>query len=137
MFLEQIRADWSTTSAYFACLLVAMFVDIVLGMLAAYQRKQLDSSVGRFGVIKKVAIILLVLMVAVFDGLFPTWVIDLKFVKIAVPIAALACIWFLVAHEWLSLNEKAKVLKLPLPKKLSDAMNRVKEVMDEEQKDTP
>jgi toxin secretion/phage lysis holin len=131
-FVQNIRSDWQITSAYFAVLASAMALDILLGMLIAFKGQKLDSSVGRVGVIRKVAVMLMVLMVSVFDGVVPAFPINISGQHFVMPVASIACIWFIVGVEWVSLSEKAKVLGIPMPKRLSDALTRVREQLSDE-----
>lgn len=132
VFLQGISRDWVVTSSYFAVLVSAMFADICLGLLVAFRGKKLDSSIGRNGVIRKVAMLLMVLTLVVFDGVVPSYPIDLFGHKLVLPMASVACVWFIVGVEWVSLTEKAKLLGVPMPKRLADALKRVRDAIENE-----
>ena len=137
---QQFHADilrtWGISSVWIELLVVAMGVDITLGLLKALVRKKLDSSVGRIGMVRKVATLLLVFFCCLADGVLP----DIKFeipyltaitgVKTLIcTVGGLAAFGFLVI-ELISICEKLPSLNVWLPPRLRDSLRKVKAEMD-------
>ena len=96
-------------------LLVFMLVDYITGILNAIANKKLCSSVGFKGLLKKVLIILLV-------G-------SINILGIAMEIDGLRylVISFYLANEGISILENACKLGVPVPEKIKDVLEQLKE----------
>ncbi|MCT8976286.1 phage holin family protein [Clostridium sp. CX1] len=100
-----------------AILVLFMFLDYLTGVIRGYINKVLSSDVGLKGIARK-AVIFVVLIVAVaLDRLLNngTWVFR-----------TLVC-YFYIANEGLSLLENCGSLGLPLPPKIKEALEQLKE----------
>ena len=102
-------------------LIVFMVFDYITGVLKGYVLKELSSDVGLKGLARK-AVILIVLIVAVcLDRLLNTghWVFR-----------TLVC-YFYIANEGLSLIENCAALGAPVPSKITEALEQLKEKKEE------
>ncbi|RZI48259.1 phage holin family protein [Lactococcus kimchii] len=93
-------------------LLAFIVVDYITGVLLAIVRKELSSSIGSKGIVKKIMIFLLV-------GI--AHIIDIYFVGDHGVICT-AVIFFYVSNEGISILENAVNLGLPVPEKLRDIL---------------
>ena len=96
-------------------LLVLVIVDYITGVIAAIYQKRLNSGVGFRGILKKVAI-LLVVMVAQIIG----QVVSVEWLRSAV-------IGFYLANEAISVLENAGKLDIGIPQKLIDVLEQLKQ----------
>lgn len=96
-------------------LLIFIVIDYITGICKALYNKELNSSVGAKGIIKKVGYLLIVALAVILD-------------KIAGNTGAIRTlvIYFFVANEGLSILENWGSMGLPLPKKLIDALEQLK-----------
>ncbi len=91
-------------------------LDYITGVLAALYNKELDSSVGHMGIIKKVFILCLVAVAYQLDALVGTTIIRV------------AVIGFYIGTEGLSILENAIKAGLNVPDRLKDALVQIKGV---------
>jgi toxin secretion/phage lysis holin len=98
-------------------LLIFIGLDIATGILRAGVEKKVNSTVSFRGMCKKVAILLLV-------GL--AWCIDLYVIKTG-GVVRTAVIFFYIANEGISILENSAIIGLPIPAKLKDALEQLKE----------
>ena len=113
-FLTWLFGAWDTA---LAILVLFIILDYATGVIRGYIKKELSSDVGFKGIARK-AIILVVLIVAVsLDRLLNTgtWVFR-----------TLVC-YFYIANEGLSILENCGSLGLPLPAKIKDALEQLKD----------
>ena len=95
----------------FMCLVVAIVLDYISGLIKAYNTKTLSSRIGFRGILKKVGILLIVMVgvlidrVTINDGSLRTLVI-----------------YYFVANESLSVLENLAEAGLPIPKALKEAL---------------
>lgn len=95
----------------FICLVVAIVLDYISGLIKAYNTKTLSSRIGFRGILKKVGILLIVMVgvlidrVTINDGSLRTLVI-----------------YYFVANESLSVLENLAEAGLPIPKALKEAL---------------
>ena len=97
------------------CLLVAIILDYVSGMIKAYNTKSLSSSIGFKGILKKVGILIIVMLAVLVDRV----TLDNGGIRTLV-------IYYFVANEGLSILENLALSGLPIPKKLKDALKVIK-----------
>jgi toxin secretion/phage lysis holin len=92
---------------------LAMFmgVDVVMGVLAAFGAKKLNSTVSWLGMIRKMGTLLIVAL---------CFLIQMQF---GWPLVSISVFFFSIT-EGLSILEKAKMLGIPLPKALTDALEK-------------
>lgn len=113
-YLTWLFGIWDTA---LAILVLFIILDYATGVIKGYIKKELSSDVGFKGIARK-AIILVVLIVAVaLDRLLNTgtWVFR-----------TLVC-YFYIANEGLSILENCGSLGLPLPAKIKDALEQLKD----------
>ena len=97
------------------CLLVAIILDYLSGLAKAFVTKTLSSQIGARGLVKKVAILLVVMLAVIIDrvtgesGAIRTLVI-----------------YYFVANEGLSITENLAQAGVPMPKIIKDALKALK-----------
>lgn len=105
---------WDTA---LSILITFMILDYNTGLLRGYLSKKLSSDIGLKGIVRK-AVILVVLIVAVLlDRLLSGNVYVFR---------TLVC-YFYIANEGLSILENCSVIGLPIPIKIQDALEQLKE----------
>ena len=104
--------DWDIA---LQCLLIAIAIDYISGLIKAYNTKTLDSKVGFKGILKKVGILCIVALSVVVDritgesGAIRTLVI-----------------YYFVANEGLSVLENLSIAGLPIPQSIKKALQVLK-----------
>lgn len=98
-----------------SCLLVAIVIDYISGLIKAYNTKTLSSSIGFRGILKKVGVLLIVMLSVIVDRI----TIDNGGVRTLV-------IYYFVANEGLSIIENLAQAGLPVPKQLKNALKVIK-----------
>lgn len=97
------------------CLLIAIVFDYISGIIKAYITKQLSSEIGFKGIIKKVAMLLIVMLSVLIDritgesGAIRTLVI-----------------YYFVANEGLSIIENFAAAGVPIPTAIKNALKALK-----------
>lgn len=97
------------------CLMIAIAIDYISGLIKAYSTKTLDSKVGFKGILKKVGILCIVALSVVVDritgesGAIRTLVI-----------------YYFVANEGLSVLENLSIAGLPIPQSVKKALQALK-----------
>lgn len=109
-----VFGDWD---GLMAALIILIVMDYVSGVIAAAAEKKLSSAVGAKGIAKKVFMLLIVAAANVADINIIGEGHVLKSVTAA----------FYAANECLSLIENAGRLGVPVPKKLLDVLEQLKE----------
>lgn len=98
------------------CLIVAIVLDYVSGMIKAYNKKQLSSKIGFSGILKKIGILILVMLSVLVDrvtgntGAIRTLVI-----------------YYFVANEGLSVLENLGETGIPIPNAIRKALKVLKD----------
>lgn len=98
-----------------SCLLIAIILDYVSGLVKAYITKQLSSKIGIKGIIKKVSVLLVVMLAVLIDrvtgetGAIRTLVI-----------------YYFVANEGLSIIENLSQSGVPIPQNIKKALKVMK-----------
>lgn len=98
------------------CLIVAIVLDYVSGMIKAYNKKQLSSKIGFSGILKKIGILILVMLSVLVDrvtgntGAIRTLVI-----------------YYFVANEGLSVLENLGESGIPIPNAIKKALKVLKD----------
>lgn len=105
--------NWATSHA----LIVFVVVDYLTGVMVAVLNKNLSSEVGFHGIFKKVVIFALVAVGHIVD----TYVIQNG------SVIRTAVIFFYLSNEGISILENASVLGLPVPQKLKDVLEQLKD----------
>ena len=97
------------------CLLIAIVIDYISGLIKAYNTKTLDSKIGFKGLLKKIGILCIVAIAVVLDritgesGAIRTLVI-----------------YYFVANEGLSVLENLSIAGLPIPQSIKKALQALK-----------
>lgn len=102
---------------FLIALIVCVCMDYFTGVLAAIYNKKLSSEIGAKGICKKVCIFCLVAL---------AHIIDCYFIKDASVIRT-ATIFFYLTNEGVSIIENAAKMNLPVPDKLVDTLEQLKE----------
>lgn len=97
------------------CLLVAIAIDYISGLIKAYNTKTLSSSIGFRGILKKVGVLIIVMLAVLVDRV----TINNGGVRTLV-------IYYFVANEGLSVLENLAEAGLPIPKTLKNALKVIK-----------
>ena len=98
-------------------MVVMLSLDYVTGVIAAALRGELNSKVGFIGLLKKVVILVIIAVASIIDRLIPD----------ANSAIRSAVIMFYILNEALSILENAGEIGIPLPKKLKQAIEVLKE----------
>lgn len=97
------------------CLLIAIVLDYISGVIKAYVTKTLSSSIGLKGILKKVGVLVIVMLAVLVDRV----TLNNGGIRTLV-------IYYFVANEGLSILENLAVAGLPIPKKLKDSLKVIK-----------
>lgn len=106
---------WGGFDVAMQCLLIAIALDYVSGIIKAFVLKELSSTVGFRGILKKVGILVVVALAVLIDrvtgesGAIRTLVI-----------------YYFVANEGLSIIENAGKAGLPIPHSIKEALQALK-----------
>lgn len=103
-------------------LIVFVVVDYLTGIMVAVLKKELSSKVGFHGIFKKVVIFALVAV---------GHIVDLYVIQNGSVIRT-AVIFFYLSNEGISILENASVIGLPVPQKLKDVLEQLKDGKEEE-----
>lgn len=96
-------------------LLTVIVLDYITGVLKAIYNKKINSSVGRKGILKKLGYLIIVAVAVILD----------KITGCTGAIRTLV-IYFFVANEGISILENWGGMGLPLPKKIFDVLEQLK-----------
>lgn len=100
-------------------LLLFMVIDYLSGVMCGISNKQLSSKIGFKGIFKKVMIILLV------------GVSNLLGLALGIEGLRYIIISFYLANEGISIIENASILGLPVPQKVKDVLEQLKNTSNE------
>ena len=97
------------------CLLIAIVLDYISGIIKAYNTKELSSSIGIKGIFKKVGILCIVALSVLVD-------------RITGSTGAIRTlvIYYFVANEGLSIIENLAIAGVPIPQSLKKALKAIK-----------
>lgn len=100
----------------FKALLIIMILDYLTGIMSAYKEKKLSSKIGFKGILKKCLYIVLVIVGVTVDNLLghPN-------------VTRIAVIYYLIANDGLSIIENLTELGVPIPIKLKESLQQLKE----------
>lgn len=112
--LSELLGGWDTA---IYVLLVLIATDYVSGVLSGVKNRQLNSSIGFHGLIKKVMIILLVVLANCMD----------MSLGLAEPYLRTGVIYFYSINEGISIIENAVKMGIPIPSILTDLFANRKE----------
>lgn len=107
-----------------------MIIDYISGMVKAWYTGKLSSRIGAIGIVKKVSYLLVVIVAGVVDWLISSGLsglgisFDSKFY-----FGLIVTIWFII-NECISILENLAILNVPLPKFLTNAIHKLKVVVE-------
>lgn len=105
-------------------LIVFVVVDYMTGVMVGILNKELSSEIGFRGIFKKVVIFSLVAVAHIID----THVIQNR------SVLRTTVIFFYLSNEGISILENAALIGIPIPKKMKDVLEQLKENEDHEGK---
>ncbi len=111
-----VFGDWD---GFILALIIFIVIDYVTGVICAVCNKQLSSEIGFKGILKKIFILLMVGVANILDGIMSLG-----------GIIRSAVIFFYIANEGISIVENAAALGLPVPQKIKDILEQLKEEDD-------
>ena len=98
-------------------LVALMVLDYITGVSAAFSENRLNSKIGLRGIIRKVTMLLVVVMAGFLDlGL-----------GLQDPLLRTVVIMFFIANEGLSMLENAASIGVPIPRRLVEALEALKD----------
>ena len=111
--LTWLFGAWDIALMVLVCFMV---LDYLTGLIKAYITKKLSSNVGLHGIARKSVILIVLIMSVMLDRILNsgTWVFR-----------TLVC-YFYIANEGLSILENCSVIGLPVPSKLQEALDQLK-----------
>ena len=112
---------WGQADGLLYALIAFMTIDYITGVIVAIVQHVLSSEIGFKGIAKKVAILALVAVGHILD----------VHVLGGGAVCRSAVIGFYLANEGISILENAAMLGLPLPKKLVDVLEQLKNKEEE------
>lgn len=112
-FLTWLFGAWDIALMVLVCFMV---LDYLTGLIKAYLTKKLSSNVGLHGIARKSVILIVLIMSVMLDRILNsgTWVFR-----------TLVC-YFYIANEGLSILENCSVIGLPIPNKIQEALEQLK-----------
>lgn len=99
----------------FLVLIALASLDFLTGLVSAYVNKQLSSKVSFNGILRKVVMFIVVAMAHMIDK------------ALNLNIVMNATIMFYIANECLSIIENSSKIGLPIPQKIIEALEQIKE----------
>lgn len=98
-----------------SCLVIAIALDYISGIIKAFYTKQLSSKIGFKGLLKKIGILILVMVAVLVD-------------RVAGNTGAVRTlvIYYFVANEGLSIIENLSETNIPIPAVLKSALKAIK-----------
>ena len=106
--------------ALFTALMICIVVDYVTGILAAIYEKKLNSEIGFRGILKKIAILCIVVLAH-----------ELEIVVGVGGVRDLA-VGFYIANEGISILENCAKMNVPVARNLSNILEQLKDKLDKE-----
>lgn len=102
---------------FLLALIIFVIIDYITGVMVAIVRQKLSSEIGFKGIAKKIAIFCLVAVAAVIDS---------KIIKDG-SVIRMSVIFFYLSNEGISILENVSNLGLPIPKKLKNVLEQLKD----------
>lgn len=102
-------------------LLIVIVIDYITGVMGAIYNKKLNSTIGLKGILKKFSYLIIVSLSVILDRI----VGDTGAIRTLV-------IYFFVANDGISIVENIGKMGVPLPKKLTEVLEQLRNKGDEE-----
>lgn len=112
--LGAVLGGWD---GFLYALIVFVIVDYVTGVMVGVLNKELSSQIGFHGIFKKIVIFALVAV---------AHIVDMQVIRNG-SVLRTAVIFFYLSNEGISILENAARIGLPIPKKLKDVLEQLKE----------
>lgn len=96
-----------------SALMLLMIVDYITGLMCGFRSKNLSSSIGFNGILKKIAILCLIMVAGVVD------------IVIGASVAKAATIFFYIGNEGISVVENSIRLGLPVPDLVRNSLEQI------------
>ena len=128
-WLSIARNEAFQASGIIAALVIMLLLDVVSGLLVAFVRKALNSTISRIGAARKVATLLVVAVASVFDPMIP----NMNWLGMSVNLTSSVCLVFMVT-ECLSVVENVGILGVKIPRPLKEALTKIAELEAEDPK---
>jgi toxin secretion/phage lysis holin len=106
---------------FIMALILFVLIDYITGVMVAIDKHKLSSEVGFRGIAKKISIFCLVAVASI---------IDANIIKEG-SVIRMAVIFFYLSNEGISILENVSMLGLPIPKKLQNVLEQLKEEEEE------
>lgn len=116
--LGYVFGDWD---GFILALIVFIVIDYITGVICAVCSKKLSSEIGFRGILKKIFILLMVGVANILDGVTGLG-----------GVIRSAVIFFYLANEGISIIENAANIGLPVPDKIKDILEQLKDDPDDE-----
>lgn len=116
--LGAVLGGWD---GFLYALILFVIIDYFTGVMVAVYQKKLSSEVGFHGIMKKVFIFCLVAI---------AHVVDSRIIQNG-SVLRTAVIFFYISNEGISIMENASMLGLPVPRKLQEVLDQIREKEDE------
>ena len=114
--MYDIQKNFQNISMLFYALLLFIILDYITGVLVVIVHKKIDSKIGFVGILKKVFIFLIFVMGLTID----TLIIGQG------QMVTLVIVSFYIANEGFSILENAEKINIPLPQKLLEILEQIK-----------
>lgn len=98
------------------CLLIAMLLDYITGIIKAFKNKKLNSEIGRHGIAKKVYFLCLVALAVIIDNIMGS-----------TGVIRNAIIYYIIANEGLSIIENSAEFGFIVPDVIKNALEQLKD----------
>lgn len=141
--MKGILATFTTVVSYalncftelVAILVLLMLIDYLTGITAAYYRKDLQSSIGLRGIIKKVGFMILITLAFFLDYIIANSLLQIDVILPFQGTFGFATTIWLIGNEGISITENLGVIGVPLPPFLTDAFRKLKNKDDKKKED--
>ena len=111
---------WGGCDSLLYALITFVVVDYITGVMCAFAKKELSSTVGFIGIFRKIEIFM-------FVGIAN--VVDVQIIGVG-SVLRTAVVFFYLSNEGISILENASVLGLPIPQQLKTALKQLKKKGD-------
>ncbi len=116
VFGSMVNYLWGGWDMALRTLILFMALDYVLGVICGFLGKKLSSDVAFKGILKKVAILVIITVAVSLDNVANTNGVIRSLV-----------LFFYIGLEGISILENASMLGVPIPEKLKEALEQLKE----------
>ena len=108
------------------CLLIAVILDYITGLIKAIYNKTLSSEIGYKGILKKVVVFIVVALSVLVDRVLTEYLLNSVGIDFDTPFRTIVCVFFL-CNEGISILENASLMGIRIPKKLKQALLQLRD----------